>query len=214
MDPNNSLTTNSNDCQRDLTISGDWWFDLLHTSEYGSWSSTPPTNHDGFPIDCAATHASFDSPTSSSGCLESPMSYTNLTNSSPVPFQYNVIEQQRAHYASQGILTASTQVKTEVIQTRSLFQNNTDGIQRRRNQNRVAQRAYRDRKEQRLRELEDELAQCKRGYEQLLQCFRSQQTEKEALQAQTTRLDTCKKCMAGIAARDRSGGTPPSAGRT
>lgn len=55
----------------------------------------------------------------------------------------------------------------------------------------MAQRAYRDRKEQHLRELELELYRRKKEYEQLVQSYEMQQKVKHALKCQTLRLASC-----------------------
>lgn len=49
----------------------------------------------------------------------------------------------------------------------------------------MAQRAYRDRKEQRLRELEAELTRCKEEHERLLHSYQTQKITIDALQART-----------------------------
>lgn len=55
----------------------------------------------------------------------------------------------------------------------------------------MAQRAYRDRKEQHLRELELELCRRKKEYEQLVQSYEMQLKVKHVLRCQTSRLASC-----------------------
>lgn len=213
MEFTSNLGTNFDECQTALPISADWWFDLLRTSGSGPSTSTISTNHDNFIVDCASTQSSFDSPTSSSGFIESPISYPSLIRSNTLPFRYNTIAQQQPQHISRSCSDHSTQVKAEVSYNphRKASSIITDQKQRRRNQNRVAQRAYRDRKEQRVRELEDELAQCKKEYETLLHMFRSQQDVGQALRPQTTKLTTCITCLECRAAKDtaKKGETRP-----